>query len=51
MPLADISSGLEGYREEETYEEGEVKLELFTEVANISHEDKILTASTPTITS
>ena len=43
MPLADISTGLEGFREEETYQEGEVELELVTEVANLSITEGILT--------
>jgi hypothetical protein len=43
MPLADISVGLEGYREEEEYKEGEVELELVTEVANVSITEGILT--------
>lgn len=43
MPLQDISARLEGYREEEEYEEGEVALELVTEVANVSVEEEILT--------
>ncbi|MCW3979824.1 MAG: hypothetical protein NWF12_08765, partial [Candidatus Bathyarchaeota archaeon] len=43
MPLQDISARLEGFREEEEYEEGEVALELVTEVANVSVEEEILT--------
>ena len=35
LPLADISVGLEGFRVEETYEEGEAEFELITEVANL----------------
>ena len=34
--LTDISVALEGFRKEEPYEEGEVKLEFITEVANVS---------------
>ena len=43
MPLSDISVGLEGFREEETYEEGETKLDLITEIANISVTEDMLT--------
>ena len=42
-PLTDISARLEGFREEETYEEGDVQLELVTEVANVSINEGILT--------
>ena len=41
--LADISAGLEGFREEESYEEGDVELELVTEVANLSIAEDVLT--------
>jgi len=43
LPLAEISEGLEGFREEEQYTEGEVELELVTEVANVSVTEDILT--------
>lgn len=43
LPLAEISAGLEGFREEEQYTEGEVELELVTEVANVSVTEDILT--------
>lgn len=43
MTLQDVSEGLEGFREEEEYEEGEVALELVTEVVNVSVEEGILT--------
>ena len=43
LPLAEISAGLEGFREEEQYTEGEVELGLVTEVANISVTEDILT--------
>ncbi len=43
LPLAEISAGLEGFREEEQYIEGEVELGLVTEVANISVTENILT--------
>ncbi len=43
LPLQDIPVTLEGYRVEETYEEGDIELELITEVANISIEEDILT--------
>jgi len=41
--LAEISAGLEGFREEEQYTEGEVELELVTEVVNVSVTEDILT--------
>jgi hypothetical protein len=43
MDLPDISAGLEGYREEDTYKEGEAELELVTEVANLSIDEDMLT--------
>ncbi len=43
LPLAEISAGLEGFREEEQYTEGEVELDLVTEVANVSVTEDILT--------
>lgn len=43
LPLAEISAGLEGFREEEQYTEGEVEQELVTEVANVSVTEDILT--------
>jgi hypothetical protein len=43
LPLAEISAGLEGFREEEQYTEGEVELELVTEVVNVSVTEDILT--------
>ncbi len=43
MPLSDISSGLEGFRVEEEYQEGDVALNLVTEVANLSIDEGILT--------
>jgi len=43
MPLSDISVTFEGFRIEESYEEGEVNLDLVTEVANVSLEDEFLT--------
>lgn len=43
LPLAEISAGLEGFREEDQYTEGEVELELVTEVANVSVTEDILT--------
>jgi hypothetical protein len=43
LPLAEISTGLEGFREEEQYTEGEVEMELVTEVANVSVTEDILT--------
>lgn len=42
--LADVAVTLEGYRVEETFEEEEVKIDLITEIANISIEDELLTA-------
>ena len=42
-PLTDISARLEGFREEETYEEGDVHLELVTEITNVSINEGILT--------
>ena len=36
LPLADISVGLQGFREEETYKEGDLEFDLITEVANLS---------------
>ena len=42
-PLVDISTRLEGFREEDTYQEGEINLELTTEVVNLSIEEGILT--------
>jgi hypothetical protein len=43
LPLVEISAGLEGFREEEQYTEGEVELGLVTEVANVSVTEGILT--------
>lgn len=43
MPLSDISVAFEGFRVEESYEEGEVNLDLVTEVTNVSLEDEFLT--------
>lgn len=43
MSLAEISAGLEGFREEEEYKEGDVELELVTEVVNVSITEDILT--------
>lgn len=43
LPLAEISAGLEGFREEDQYTEGEVELGLVTEVANVSVTEDILT--------
>jgi hypothetical protein len=43
LPLADISAGLEGFREEESFEEEDVELELVTEVANLSIAEDVLT--------
>jgi hypothetical protein len=43
QPLADISAGLEGFREEESFEEEDVELELVTEVANLSIAEDVLT--------
>ncbi len=43
MPLSDISVAFEGFRVEESYEEGEVNLDLVTEVVNVSLEDEFLT--------
>ena len=43
LPLAEISAGLEGFREEAQYTEGEVELGLVTEVANVSVTEDILT--------
>ncbi len=43
LPLEDISVGLEGFRQEETYEEGDVELELITEITNISLAEDLLT--------
>jgi hypothetical protein len=43
LPLAEISAGLEGFREEDQYIEGEVELVLVTEVANVSVTEDILT--------
>ncbi|UCD44374.1 MAG: hypothetical protein JSV27_09620 [Candidatus Bathyarchaeota archaeon] len=43
MPLSDISVTFEGFRVEDSYEEGEVNLDLVTEVANVSLEDEFLT--------
>ena len=43
LPLADISGGLEGFREEESFEEEDVELELVTEVANLSIAEDVLT--------
>jgi len=42
-PLADISARLEGFREEETYEEGDAHIELVTEITNVSINEGILT--------
>ena len=42
--LADVAVTLEGYRVEETFEEEEIKIDLITEIANISIEDGLLTA-------
>ena len=43
LPLAEISVSLEGFRVEETYEEGEAEFNLITEVANLSLEEDTLT--------
>lgn len=42
-PLADISVGLEGFRKEEEYKEGDVELKLVTELANVSINEDIMT--------
>jgi len=41
--LADVASAFEGYKVEEEYAEGDFKLNLLTEVANVSITDNILT--------
>ena len=43
MPLADISVGLEGFREEDSYQEGDVEIDLVTEIANLSIDEGMLT--------
>ncbi|MCW4036750.1 MAG: hypothetical protein NWE75_06120 [Candidatus Bathyarchaeota archaeon] len=43
MPLVDISAGLEGFKEEDEYHEGDIVLDLVAEVVNISIEEDILT--------
>ncbi len=43
LPLTDISVGLEGFRVEETFEEGEAEFDLVTEVANLSLVEDVLT--------
>jgi len=43
LPLADISVGLQGFKVEETYSEGELEFDLLTEVANLSQEEDTLT--------
>ena len=43
LPLPDISVGLEGFKVEETFGEGEVEFDLVTEVANLSLAEDILT--------
>ena len=49
-PLTDLAASL-GFREEETYEEGGAKLELVTEIANVSINEGISSrASIPTTT-
>ncbi|UCH56876.1 MAG: hypothetical protein JSV18_05905 [Candidatus Bathyarchaeota archaeon] len=42
-PLTDISVRLEGFKEEEVYEEVDIRLELVTEIANVSINEGILT--------
>jgi len=41
--LADVAASFEGYKVEEEYAEGDFKLNLLTEVANVSITDNILT--------
>jgi hypothetical protein len=41
--LVDVAVGLEGYKVEEEYAEGDFKLTLLTEVANVSINDNVLT--------
>jgi hypothetical protein len=41
--LADVAAAFEGYKVEEEYAEGDFKLNLLTEVANVSITDNILT--------
>lgn len=41
--LADVAAALEGFKVEEEYAEGDFKLTLLTEVANVSINDNILT--------
>jgi len=41
--LADVAVALEGYKVEEEYAEGDFKLTLLTEVANVSINDSVLT--------
>ena len=41
--LADVAAALEGYKVEEEYAEGDFKLNLLTEVANVSITDNVLT--------
>lgn len=43
LPLTDISVGLEGFKVEETFEEGETEFDLVTEVANLSLVEDVLT--------
>ncbi len=43
MPLVDIYAGLEGFKEEDEYQEGDIVLDLVAEVANVSIEEDILT--------
>ena len=43
LPLTDISVGLEGFKVEETFEEGEAEFDLVTEVANLSLVEDVLT--------
>lgn len=43
LPLADISVGLEGFRVEETYKEGDLEFNLITEIANLSLMEETLT--------
>ncbi len=43
LPLLDISSKMENYRTEETYEEGEHKFNLITEILYLTPRDEMLT--------
>jgi len=43
LPLPDLSVNLEGFKVEETYEEGEVEFDLVTEVVNLSLVEDTLT--------